>query len=53
MENEKFWCKTTCPERLSKSGPGTSYADVVHFMEMLVKNFSNRVCGVLIGHSLI
>ena len=43
MENEKFWCKTTCPERLSKSGPGTSYADVVPFMEMLVKNFSNRV----------
>ena len=43
MENEKFWCKTTCPERLSKSGPGTSYSDVVPFMEMLVKNFSNRV----------
>ena len=43
MENEKFWCKTTCPERLSKNGPGTSYSDVVPFMEMLVKNFSNRV----------
>jgi 2-pyrone-4,6-dicarboxylate lactonase len=43
MENEKFWCKTTCPERLSKSGPGTSYSDVVPFMEMLVKNFSNKV----------
>ena len=43
MENEKFWCKTTCPERLSKIGPGTSYSDVVPFMEMLVKNFSNRV----------
>ena len=43
MENEKFWCKTTCPERLSKNGPDTSYSDVVPFMEMLVKNFSNRV----------
>ena len=43
MENEKFWCKTTCPERLSKNGPDTNYSDVVPFMEMLVKNFSNRV----------
>ena len=43
MENEKFWCKTTCPERLSKNGPDTSYSDVVPFMEVLVKNFSNRV----------
>ena len=43
MENEKFWCKTTCPERLSKNGPDKNYSDVVPFMEMLVKNFSNRV----------
>ena len=43
MENEKFWCKTTCPERLSKVGPEASYADVLPFMEILVKNFSNRV----------
>lgn len=43
MENEKFWCKTTCPERLSKNGPDTNYSDVVPFMDMLVKNFSNRV----------
>ena len=21
METEKFWCKTTCPERLTKVGP--------------------------------
>ena len=36
-----------------KNGPDTSYSDVVPFMEMLVKNFSNRVCGVLIGLTLI
>lgn len=43
MENEKFWCKTTCPERLSKNGPDKNYSDVVPFMEMLAKDFSNRV----------
>ena len=43
MEDEKFWCKTTCPERLSKVGPEENYSDVLPFMEMLVKNFPNRV----------
>ena len=43
MENEKFWCKTTCPERLSKNGADKNYSDVVPFMEMLAKDFSNRV----------
>ena len=43
MENEKFWCKTTCPERLSKFGPEKNYSDVLPFMEILVKNFPNRV----------
>jgi len=43
MENEKFWCKTTCPERLSKNGPDKNYSDIVPFMEMLAKDFSNRV----------
>jgi 2-pyrone-4,6-dicarboxylate lactonase len=43
MENEKFWCKTTCPERLSKNGPDKNYSDVLPFMEMLTKDFSNRV----------
>tara|TARA_A100001011_G_C14192587_1_gene792037 strand:- start:3 stop:878 length:876 start_codon:yes stop_codon:yes gene_type:complete len=43
MENEKFWCKTTCPERLSKVGPEESYSDVLPFMEKLVENFPDRV----------
>ena len=43
MENEKFWCKTTCPERLSKNGPDENYSHVVPFMKMLAKDFSNRV----------
>ena len=43
MENEKFWCKTSCPERLSKSGPKTNYADVKPFMKLLIENYSERV----------
>ena len=43
MENEKFWCKTTCPERLTKIGPEYNYSDVLPFMQKLVTNFPNRV----------
>jgi 2-pyrone-4,6-dicarboxylate lactonase len=43
MENKKFWCKTSCPERLSKLGPKTNYADVKPFMKLLIENYSERV----------
>ena len=43
MENEKFWCKTTCPERLTKIGPEYNYSDVFPFMHKLVSTFPDRV----------
>ena len=43
MENEKFWCKTTCPERLTKIGPEYNYSDVLPFMQKLVTTFPDRV----------
>ena len=43
MENEKFWCKTTCPERLTKIGPEYNYSDVLPFMQKIVKTFPDRV----------
>ena len=43
MENEKFWCKTSCPERLSKEGPEKNYSDIIPFMALLIKNYSERV----------
>lgn len=42
MENENFWCKTTCPERLSKEGP-SEYNDVVPFAKRIVETFEDRV----------
>jgi len=41
MKDEKFWCKTTCPERLTKTGP--LYTDVIPFMKTLVEMFPDRV----------
>jgi 2-pyrone-4,6-dicarboxylate lactonase len=41
-ENENFWCKVTCPDRLSASGP-PSYDDVVPFAKLIVETFPNRV----------
>ncbi len=41
MENEKFWCKATCPERLSLQGP--PYDDVEPFCARLVEHFPDRV----------
>ena len=49
MENEKFWCKTSCPERLSKEGPEKNYSDIVPFMTLLIKNHSERVYGAQTG----
>lgn len=43
MESEKFWCKTSCPERLSKEGPEKNYSDIIPFMGLLIRNYSERV----------
>jgi 2-pyrone-4,6-dicarboxylate lactonase len=41
-EHENFWCKVTCPERLSVQGP-PDYADVAPFAKMIVERFPERV----------
>ena len=41
-EQENFWCKVSCPERLSKSGP-PDYEDVVPFARRIVETFPDRV----------
>lgn len=41
-EHSNIWCKVTCPERLSRSGP-PSYDDVVPFARCVVERFPNRV----------
>ena len=41
MENEKFWVKVSCPERLTVAGP--PYADVVPFARSLVETYPDRV----------
>lgn len=40
-ENENFWTKVSCPERLSATGP--DYVDVVPFAKLLVDRFPDRV----------
>lgn len=42
-DNENFWSKVSCPERLSIDGPAKSYMDVVPFARSVVENFSDRV----------
>lgn len=48
-EHENIWCKVTCPERLSVSGPAAingeqaPYQDVVPFAKHIVENFPDRV----------
>jgi len=42
MENDNIWCKVTCPERLSKSGPPT-YDDFVPFARTVVETYPDRV----------
>jgi len=39
---EDIWCKTTCPERLSKAGP-PFYSDVIPFGRRVVEAFPDRV----------
>jgi len=41
-ENPNVWCKVTCPERLSASGP-PDYSDVVPFAKRVVETFPDRV----------
>ena len=41
-ENENFWSKVTCPERLSLQGP-PHYNDVVLFARSIVEAFPQRV----------
>ena len=41
-ENTNFWCKVSCPERLSKTGP-VGYDDVVPFARRMVETFPDRV----------
>ncbi len=48
-EHENVWCKVSCPERLSVSGPPAlngeraAYRDVVPFARRLVETFPDRV----------
>jgi len=41
-EHQNFWCKVTCPERVSLSGP-PHYEDVVPFARRVVERFPDRV----------
>lgn len=41
-ENENFWSKVTCPERLTQGAPH-DYDDVVPFSRKLVETFPDRV----------
>lgn len=41
-EHENFWCKVTCPERLSNAGPD-EYKDVIPFARTVVETFPDRV----------
>jgi 2-pyrone-4,6-dicarboxylate lactonase len=40
--NENFWSKVSCPERLSKTGPH-GYQDVIPFAKKVVDEFPDRV----------
>jgi 2-pyrone-4,6-dicarboxylate lactonase len=41
-EHDEIWCKVSCPERLSNSGPPT-YDDVVPFARRIAELFPDRV----------
>ena len=44
MEDEKFWTKVSCPERLTKQGGShENYSDVIPFMKHLVDIYPDRV----------
>jgi 2-pyrone-4,6-dicarboxylate lactonase len=42
QDNDHFWSKVSCPERLSTTGPHT-YDDVIPFARRIVDSFSDRV----------
>jgi len=48
-EHNNIWCKVSCPERLSKTGPAAfngekkAYKDVVPFAKCVVEEFPDRV----------
>ncbi len=41
-ENENYWSKVTCPDRLSKEGP-PYYSDVIPFAKRVLEAFPDRV----------
>jgi 2-pyrone-4,6-dicarboxylate lactonase len=41
-QRQDFWCKVTCPERVSREGPPL-YADVIPFARAVVEAFPDRV----------
>jgi 2-pyrone-4,6-dicarboxylate lactonase len=41
-EHGDIWCKVSCPERLSRTGP-PDYADVIPFARRVVEEFPDRV----------
>jgi 2-pyrone-4,6-dicarboxylate lactonase len=41
-QRENFWCKLSCPERLTQSGP-PEYRDVIPFARHIVEQFPDRV----------
>lgn len=41
-DNENFWSKVSCPERLSKTGPH-GYQDVIPFAKKVIDEFPDRV----------
>ena len=41
-ENENFWCKVSCPDRLSVTGP-PGYSDVIPFSRTIIEQFPDRV----------
>lgn len=44
MEDEKFWAKVSCPERLTRQGGShENYSDVIPFMKRLVDAYPDRV----------
>ena len=44
MENEKYWSKVSCPERLTQQGGNhENYSDVIPYMKKLVDTYTDRV----------
>jgi 2-pyrone-4,6-dicarboxylate lactonase len=41
-ENDRFWSKVSCPERMSQTGPH-GYEDVIPFARRVVETFPDRV----------